>query len=200
MEKTEKSAQATRKTRRSASKHAAIIAATVELLETRGAGALSVEGIASRAGVGKQTIYRRWPNAAAVVMEAYRDRIFPPFAAASTTRSAREQLLADLLETAKRFSHPGTRTAFASMAVSAETNPELEENFRRIVFGPRRDVVLELLRIGQERGEVSTDANLEIAADALYGPLIHRMMTGHAPVDEAFVRVLVKQVFRGIEP
>lgn len=186
--------------RRSAVKHAAIIAATVELLESQGAGALSVEGIASRAGVGKQTIYRRWPNAAAVVMEAYRDRIFSPVAPASPSRSARQQLLEDLLGLAERFSHPGTRKAFASMAFSAETNPELDDDFRRIVFGPRREAVFELLKIGQARGEIRKDANLEIVADALYGPLIHRLTTGHAALDSAFVRGLVKELFRGLKP
>ena len=186
--------------RRSAAKHAAIIAATVELLESQGAGALSVEGIASRARVGKQTIYRRWPNAAAIVMEAYRDRIFSPVAPASPDRSARKQLLADLLGLAERFSRPGTRKAFASMAFSAETNPELDDDFRRIVFGPRREAVFELLKIGQARGEIRADVNFEIVADALYGPLIHRLTTGHAPLDSTFVRGLVKELFRGLKP
>ena len=186
--------------RRSATKHAAILAAAVELVESQEAGAVTIEGIAARAGVGKQTIYRRWPNAAAVVMEAYRDRIFPPPAPLAATRSARKQLVEDLILLADSFSNLGARRALSSMAFSAATHPAVGEDFRRIVFGPRREAARALLRLGQEQGEIRADAKLEIVLEALYGPLIHRLMFGHGPVDATFVRGLIKELFRGLEP
>ena len=57
--------------RRSERSHEAILAATQRLLLERGYRELTIEGIAARAGVGKQTIYRWWPSKAALVLEAY---------------------------------------------------------------------------------------------------------------------------------
>ncbi len=67
--------------RRSERSHAAIVAATQELLVERGYRELTIEGVAARAGVGKQTIYRWWPSRAALVLEAYlagSDTALPP--------------------------------------------------------------------------------------------------------------------------
>src|SRR5437899_3103075 len=61
--------------RRNPESHRAILRATLELLEERGYGAATIEGVAARAGVGKQTIYGWWPSRAALVMEAYEERV-----------------------------------------------------------------------------------------------------------------------------
>src|SRR5262249_49741082 len=61
--------------RRSQQSHQAILAATLALLGDGGYRAATIEGIAARAGVGKQTIYRWWPSRAALVMEAYEQRV-----------------------------------------------------------------------------------------------------------------------------
>src|SRR3954471_7262811 len=62
---------ATQGRRRSNKSHKAILQAALDLLEQDGYRALTIEAIAARAGVGKQTIYRWWPSKAAVVLEAF---------------------------------------------------------------------------------------------------------------------------------
>src|SRR5919108_3049417 len=51
--------------------HRAILDATLDLLAERGYGALTIEGVAARAGVAKSTIYRRWPSKLGVVVAAW---------------------------------------------------------------------------------------------------------------------------------
>src|SRR5918994_5782648 len=81
--------------RRSQRAHAAIVTATQELLVERGYGNLTIQGVAARAGVGKQTIYRWWPSRAALVLEAYlagSDALPPPAEQANVREDVRALL------------------------------------------------------------------------------------------------------------
>src|SRR5918992_5737744 len=81
--------------RRSERSHRAIVAATQELLVERGYPGVTIEGVAARAGVGKQTIYRWWPSRAALVLEAYlagQDAVPPPAQGTSVREDVRELL------------------------------------------------------------------------------------------------------------
>ena len=141
--------------RRSAESHAAILAATVALLEEVGYRGLTIEGVARRAGVGKQTIYRWWDGSkAALVMEAFTDvgddRVVPP-----DTGDVRADLLG-ILEPVFAL-HTGFRegTALANKTLMAEA--QLDEGFHhryaalhRDWRGPMRDAVAR----GIARGEL----------------------------------------------
>src|ERR671914_2594511 len=90
------SQESARGRRRSERAHAAIVAATQELLVERGYRNLTIEGVAARAGVGKQTIYRWWPSRAALVLEAYlagSDAISPPPPRATVEEDVRAVLV-----------------------------------------------------------------------------------------------------------
>ena len=185
-------------TRRSDRAHRAILEATGQLIEERGFAATSIDQIAERAGVGKQTIYRWWPNKAAVVLayaqQAARGVRDPD---SGSLRGDLRQLAADLC---RMFGDtPGGRVCIALIG-AAQTDPEFAQTFRETFTSSRRATVREALRRGQERGEVRGDIDLEAAADMLYGPIWYRRLVGHAPLTTGFAHTLADAVATAVKP
>ncbi|MQY02565.1 TetR/AcrR family transcriptional regulator [Actinomadura macrotermitis] len=145
----------------------AIVDATLELLaEETGVAGVSIEAVATRAGVGKTTIYRRWPNKEALIVGALataKAPVPPPVGA-----SAREDLLmvARALAAGRRGPHG---RCFHSLLGSAEKYPELFARYRQDVIEPRREMMRAALRLGIERGELRPDLDLDVTLAMLIG-------------------------------
>lgn len=174
----------------------AILRSAGELLERDGFAAVTMEKIAGRAGVSKATIYRWWPNKAAVMTESFLDltaaKTFPV-----DTGSTREDLQIRLRELAHVLAGRGGRFVAALIAES-QTDPEVAEALRTHWIAARRRETRSLLRRGMERGELRPNLDLEVAIDALYGPVYWRMLTGYAPLSDDFVDMLVDHVIAGL--
>jgi AcrR family transcriptional regulator len=186
--------------RRSDRSHQAIIAATQELLVERGYRALTIEGVAARAGVGKQTIYRWWPSRAALVLEAYlvaSDRVQLP---APDSGSTTEDVRALIGWIAAVLAEPTGGRVVAGLVGDMQHDPELAEGFRHDVVPPRRQAMLAALERGRERGEVRADADLELAVDTLHGAVFYRLLLSGEPLDAAFAERLSDQVLDGLAP
>jgi AcrR family transcriptional regulator len=177
--------------------HQAILAATVELLETEGYKALTIEGIAQKAGVGKQTIYRWWPSKAAIVMEAYTQK-----ASERIPLPDRGSVYLDLQELLKRLFLVLTTTSagavMSSLMAEAQIDSEFAQTFRDGFIATRRQVMRELLERGRDRGELRADVDLELVIDALYGSMWYRLLNKHAPLNNQFAEELVDQLRVGI--
>ena len=185
--------------RRSERSHRAILEATQELLVERGYPAVSIEGIAARAGVGKQTIYRWWPSKAALVLEAYlagEDAVPPPEPAGSTREDVRA-LLGWLVAV---LAEPTGGGVVAGLVAELPHDADLAEGFRRDVVPARREAMLAALERGRERGEIRADADLELAVDELHGAVFYRLLLSGEPLDDAFVERLTDQVLAGLVP
>jgi AcrR family transcriptional regulator len=183
--------------RRSERSHAAIISATQELLVERGYRELTIEGVAARAGVGKQTIYRWWPSRAALVLEAYlagSEAIAPPAASTST----REDVRALLGWLAAVLAQPIGGRVVAGLVGDLQHDPDLAEGFRRDVVPARRHAMLAALERGRERGDIRADADLDLAVDALHGAVFYRLLLSGEALDEDFADGLVDQVLAGL--
>lgn len=184
---------------RSAASHAAILAATVELLEEGGYRALTVEGVARRAGVGKQTIYRWWQGSKAdLVLEAFAsvgdDRVDPP-----DTGSVREDLVGILRPVFDLQSGLRTGTALANKALMAEAqvDPVFHERYvelHRHWWGP----LLAAVQRGIDRGELRSDTDPHQVVDLLLGFAWYRLLLGHAPLDEDAAVSVVDTVLGGV--
>jgi AcrR family transcriptional regulator len=152
---------------RSEEAHQAILDATLELLVEVGFSALTVEGVASRAGVGKATIYRRWPSKLPLVVEAFGQ--LPGFEEVDTGNV--EQDLKQMLRSYLRvFNSTPLATVLPSLAGERAHNPELSDLFDPVSKARRRPLVRALQR-GVDRGELPTDLDLELAADLVVGPI-----------------------------
>ena len=177
--------------------HQAILAATIELLETEGYKALTIEGIAQKAGVGKQTIYRWWPSKAAIVMEAYTQK-----ASQRIPLPDRGSVYLDLQELLKRLFLVLTTTSagavVSSLIAEAQMDLEFAQSFRDGFIETRRQAMRELLERGRDRGELRADVDIELVIDALYGPVWLRLLNKHAPLDNQFAEELVDQLRVGI--
>ncbi len=183
--------------RRSERCHQAILTAAAELLEEKGYGGVSVEAIASRAGVGKQTIYRWWACKASVVMEAYAKQVnqnlpLPDTGCVKTDLGDMLGQLAVVLGTTSAGS------ALAGLIAEAQTDPHVAQEFRHQMIACRRAAAQTLLQRGIDRGELRPDLDLDLAIDALCGPIWYRLLLRHTPLDREFAIALIDQLMAGI--
>jgi AcrR family transcriptional regulator len=180
---------------RSKRAHQAILQAANELLESEGFAAVTVEAIAERAGVSKATVYRWWPNRAAVVMDGFLSIVSSevPF---PHTGHAREDIRIHMRRLAEAFGGKMGRTV-AALIAEGQSDPELAEALRSRWLSVRRTEAKEILELGIERGELREDLDPEVAVDILYGPIYYRMLVGHAPLEEDFANALADHAFAG---
>jgi AcrR family transcriptional regulator len=189
----------TRGRRRSERSHEAILAATQQLLVERSYPELTIEGIATRAKVGKQTIYRWWPSKAALVLEAYlagQKAIPQP----PPGRSARHDVRALLGWLIAVLGEPTGGRVVAGLVGDLQHDRDLAEGFHRDVVPARREAMLAALERGRARGEIRGDADLELAVDTLHGAVFYRLLLSGEPLDDAFVARLADQVLAGLAP
>ena len=166
------------------------------MLEGEGFAEVTVEAIADRAGVSKATVYRWWPNKAAVVMDGFLSTVSSEVPFPHTGR-AREDIRLHMRRLAEAFDGKMGRTV-AALIAEGQADPELAEALRSRWLSVRRAEAREILELGVERGELRGDIDLEVAVDVLYGPIYYRMLVGHAPLDEGFADALADHVFAGL--
>jgi len=162
-----------------------ILDSTLELLQQTGFEALSIEGIAAHAGVGKATVYRWWPNKAAVVIDAFLTWVEPElhFPKAPTVR---EQIMLQMRRLTKLM-RGQFGTVLAAMIGAGQSQPEMLEAIRTKWLEPRRKEARVIVQQAQERGEIRSDIPADTILDILYAPLYFRLLIGHASVDLTLV-------------
>ena len=183
--------------RRNERSHQAILKAVAELLEEKGYGGVSIEAIAARAGVGKQTIYRWWSSKAAVIMEAYEVEITCNVPTPDTGK-VREDLYQILRQQFTILTTTTARSAVTGLIAEAQMDPNVAQAFRQQFVACRREATRTILARGITRGELRTDLNLELVIDAIYGPVWYRLLLKHAPLDDVLAEELVNLVMEGI--
>lgn len=176
--------------------HRAILQTTYNLVLQVGFRAVSVESIAATAGVSKATIYRRWPNKAAVVMDAFTDRVgsgslFPK--AQSATESIRLQMRA----MARSFRGDDGALVRALLA-EAQFDPELARAFRERWTMPRRKLGITVVEEAIRQGEMSADIDPADVIDILYGPIYYRLQMGTGALSNAYVDRIFRRAMKGL--
>ena len=180
---------------RSEAARRAILRAAHDLLALDEAG-VTMSAIAERAGVSKATLYRWWPNKAAVLMDAWLEATARG-CAAPDTGCVREDLRRLMRAAVGAFAGLDGR-AMAQALAEAQADPEAASSFRARCLAPRRAEARAVLARAQARGEICPDADLDTATDALYGPLYLRLLAGHAPLTPCFADALVRIVMDGL--
>ena len=178
---------------------ASILRATLELGEELGFDALTVEKICARTGIAKTTIYRRWPNISAMIMDAFllevtRDAPIVEKASLRETFAAAMKLLVLV------YCGPHGPT-LRTLIGRAQTDESLRQAIQTHWVEPRRNVVREILRRGMRRGELRPELDPDIILDALYGAIYHRFLVPYedAVLSMEFVDLLIAIVFDGID-
>jgi len=178
-----------------------IIDAVLHLVAEHGFDALSVEGVAAEAGVGKGTIYRRWPNKEAMIVDvlASISEELPQTPADQTVRAG----LVNLVDTIRISTQdsPAGRLMPRVMA-SVSQYPEVMAAYRHRVVEPRSQRLRELLVRGKENGELKPDLDIDLAVTLLVGPILYVSMMRSQPqhLDHATSQRLVDGVLDGLAP
>ncbi|MET7796627.1 TetR/AcrR family transcriptional regulator [Streptomyces decoyicus] len=187
-------------TRRSERSRRAIFDAALALVGEVGYEKLTIEGIASRAGVGKQTIYRWWPSKAAVLLDAFTVDVEDYEAGLPDTGDLAADLKFVLRATVDEFNDPAFQAPYRALAVAGANDAELSRTFVARLLEPGIRVYADRLRTAQEAGEVAVGIDVRIAAEMVLSPFSQRwlMRTGELTYD--FVDTLVDQVLHGLRP
>jgi AcrR family transcriptional regulator len=185
--------------RRGAKATALILRAALELGDELGFEALTVEKISARSGIAKTTIYRRWPNISAIVMDAFLSEVTKgaPIVEKATVRETFTVAMKLLLRIYRGRHGRTLRTLIGR----AQTDESLRHAVETRWVEPRRQSARDILERGKRRGELSPDLDPDIILDALYGAIYHRLLvpSGKAVLSPDFVDALIAIIFDGIE-
>lgn len=177
----------------------AILDSAAELLLEKGLAAVSMDAVAAQAGVSKATIYRWWPTKETLALDAlYHEWAGVP--APRDTGSLRGDLLSLLRPWVRLAGRRPYGRAIAALVTEAQTDPAFAREYRERFVEPRRDQARAIFRRAIERGEIPAGTKIEVALDLLYGPVYHRLLHGHAPLNDRFVRDVIDTALGGIAP
>ncbi|MFE1775208.1 TetR/AcrR family transcriptional regulator [Streptomyces sp. NPDC059008] len=187
--------------RRSERSRRAIFDAALALVGEVGYEKLTIEGIASRAGVGKQTIYRWWPSKAAVLLDAFTAGVDEDYEKGlPDTGDLAADLKFVLRATADEFNDPAFQAPYRALAAAGAGDEELSRTFVGRLLEPGIRVYVERLRAAQEAGEVAADIDVRLAAEMVLSPFSQRWLMRTGELTYEFVDTLVDQVLRGLRP
>jgi AcrR family transcriptional regulator len=183
---------------RSEKARTAILDAATELLLEQGLETVSIDEVAERAGVSKATIYRWWPSKETLALDALYHEWDSARPEPSDTGSLRADLLALLRPWIQRVRARPYGRVVAELVAEAQTDPEFASIYHARFVAPRQEPARALLRRAIDRGELHPDIDVDLALDLVYGPLFHRLLHGHAPLNDRFVRDVVDAVLAGL--
>jgi AcrR family transcriptional regulator len=182
--------------RRSLAAEAAILKATLYLLERKPLRKVTADAIARRAGVSKATIYKWWPNKSQVALDAYlagmTEQVVMP-----DTGSAQADFTEQLKSVIAFYASPLGRL-FGQFLAEGQSDPEFLELFRERFLHARRDTARVMWRRGIDRGEIRKEIDGELLLDLIYGPMIFRLLAGHGSLGERESEAVVAAVFSGV--
>lgn len=177
----------------------AILDATLKLLATEGFDAMSIEAIAAKAGVGKQTIYRWWPSKEALVIDtikSWQQEQTPVI----ETGSLREDFLVMSRNAFQAWSGPYAKGLAMNMLGVMTTHPHIFQVFYDQAVTPRFQHLTQMIRRAQARGEVRQDLDANEIIGLLAGPLWFHLFfdTSNTPPAHDLPERLVDAVLQGI--
>ena len=178
--------------------HRAILEAARQLLTEEGFTRLRLEHVAARAGVGKNTIYRRWPSKEDLTLELLLDLAGPHLAIADVGNT-RAELLAAVENPIRAITQSPFGPVIRAMMSQIAGNPAIGDPFRSAVVAARRAEIARVIERGVARGDLRPDADASVATELLAGPVYFRLVFGGSLDDDLAIRV-VDTLLRGFAP
>lgn len=166
------------------------------IFEEQGYAGVTVEAIAARSGVAKTTIYRRWPDRVAVLVDVLTE------AAAATipTPTGQDPVRALRREVRRVASAANAFPGRLLMALlgHAQHDPAIRDAFLTRLFEPRHRASADAIRRAQALGTIRREVDADLATDLFFGPLFFRMLVRHAPPSEAFAEQTFRYAMEGL--
>lgn len=175
----------------------AVLQAARALLRRGGYPAATIEAIAARSGVAKTTIYRWWPNRAALVVD-----LLTEMAATAVPMPAGPDALGAVRREMQGLAAASSGMMgrlLTSLLGEAQGDPEVRAAILDRLFHPRTQATAKMIREVQRSGRLRRDVPAHVAVDLLFGPLFYRMFVQHEPLNRAFVTQVMRCVVQGLE-
>jgi AcrR family transcriptional regulator len=170
----------------------AVLEAADDLLVESGFAGVTIEGIAARAGVAKQTVYRWWSSKTDILMEAFVDdaaqQLTPP-----DHGDLGSDLRIHLSNCAQFLTRSDAGAVFRALAGTAQHDPRVAFRFRADYLSQQRARDRIPLQRAVRRGELRRDTDIDFAVDQLFGPIYYRVLVTGQPVPRKFTDLLVRQ-------
>lgn len=173
----------------------AIYQAVLTLLAEAGFTGTSMDEVARRASVGKDTIYRRWPSKAALVRDAI-SRMAEEQVPVPDSGDPRADLTTYLNEIVQFTTAGGFGRIVAGLVGEASRNPQLAGAFHDF-WSARRDTAASLLVRALEPADAGDAGDLELQLDLLLAPIYYRLLLSGGPLDEDLIERLVSRAIAG---
>jgi AcrR family transcriptional regulator len=168
-----------------------LLRAALDVLDDDGLAGFTMEAVARRAEASKATLYRHWPTASALLVDAM-DATFQPLPVPDTGRVESDvaELLRAFVTMLERTRFPRLMAAFID---AAERDPTLSR-LHADLTNRRREPLLVVLRRGQLRGQLPADADPDLLTDLLSGPFFYRRFIAHHPIAPDLIDRVVARV------
>lgn len=188
-----------RRATRSADRTETIMRATLDLAREVGYAKLSIEGVAARAGVGKHTVYRRWPSKGLLFLDALLSRNEPVLDYPDTG-----DVMADLLQQTHAavdlLGTPPWGPLYQALIGEAQHDPAVAAALNERFIHPQAEKTVTRLKKAQKEGQIAADFDLALAMSILSGPLYFRFMITQEPVTHDYVDRVYQALFEGMAP
>jgi AcrR family transcriptional regulator len=182
---------------RSEERRDAVLKAAMELVQEDDLRTVSVDRISARSGVSKATIYRRWPNKTAVLVDAFLHQMTVDAPVADTGSAAEDFRLT--LRGIVRFHSSPIGAIYAQLVGEAHFNPTERERIRTHLMAVRRAAMREIWDRGVARGELDPTIDVEVALGLMFGPPpMYRRVVAHAALTPAYADAIVATAMRGL--
>jgi AcrR family transcriptional regulator len=173
-----------------------LLKAALQLAYDGGIENATVERIAQQTGIAKTTIYRRWANAAAIVMDAFFADIGPLI-----TYVEKKSVTETFTHAVRQFERAlGDRRSelLRRLLAAAQQDEDLQRAFWSKWIEPRRVQAKAVIEKARLRGEIRRDVDADILDDMIFGPVYYRLMIPYAPLNDLYAKNLIAQVFSGV--
>ena len=168
----------------------AVLEAADDLVAERGFADLTIEGIAARAGVAKQTIYRWWESKSDILFDAFIVDAEEHFTTPDRGDLGRD-LRAHLRQLAVFLTTTDSGAVFRALAGQAQHAAAVASRFETEIIAPQRNRDRQPFLRAQERGELPGDHDIDLALDELTGPVYYRVLMTRQAVPPSFTDALV---------
>jgi AcrR family transcriptional regulator len=177
--------------KRSEASRTAILAAAIGLVSEVGYAALTIEGIARRAGCGKQTIYRWWPGKADVLLDALGAKavLYVPVADRGSYRADLRAFLEASFALARQ---PQVTGILRALMAEAQVDEEFGERFREAFLQRRRDALAQIVTRARQRGDLPAGLSPGTVLDLVFGVIWYRTLATRQPLDQALAGELLQ--------
>jgi AcrR family transcriptional regulator len=173
----------------------AVMEAARSLLAEKGFAGTTVEAIASRAGVGKATIYRRWPTREALLLAVTTADL--PDIPTPDTGDLRQDLRLIFTTLAEQIRVAGPASYLGDLIGESTRNPAMRKDFQAMIQ-QRRSLCADVVAQARKRGEVRKSIDPDLVLDLISGSIFYRKLFSDEEADAAYVEQAIDAVLDGI--